>query len=581
MKARKPMLLIAAVVALGGLMTTVCGPAYASSVEAGPSSHTVAVSMFGAQPGNVINLKTNWFTKYAERTFGLKFTFDLVPGADVATKQPLLLASGSYPDIIWNGSISQEDALNYGSQGVFRPLNGLIKKYAPNVWHTLQTVAGYKQAAMAPNGKIYALPSYNYCQYCAYSEKFYINVKYLNEYHLNMPRTTAQFEHVLEVFKAHGLVPLDSSPDMWNGDPVTFLMNAFIPFNGLLNGGTYYLDVKNGRVSFTPAQPQYRAGLAYLHDLFKKGLLPKVDFSQQANEVEQLIAKQKVGVVPAGAGDAVVNDYGSPGSHYQDWLAIPPLKGPAGVQSVAVIGNGTGGLTFAITNKATRSQEIRIMRLLNFMYTPRGAQIEDFGREGVYWTAAKKGQGGLAPGQALFADDWTHFTGNNDLQNQSWYQWGPYDESATWRNRTYAPAPFGPTGNTGSSQVMTEATEAGHQPPEVYPPSAWVPKADTQQYATEQTNIDNYVSQWTDEFITGEKSTATEWKSYLAGLAGLNLKNYLHLAQKAMGTPEHTNFSELKPEPADVKYLLSEAPVPALMKKYLLQSGVPASDFGH
>jgi putative aldouronate transport system substrate-binding protein len=126
---------------LVGACGSVNGATKSSGARRGPSG-SVPVSFFGSEPSNVINMQTDWFTNYAEKKFGLKFTFDLVPSGDVATKEPLLMASGDYPDVIWYGSMDQQDAARYGSEGVFVPLNKLIRQYAPNVWRAIQTVPG-------------------------------------------------------------------------------------------------------------------------------------------------------------------------------------------------------------------------------------------------------------------------------------------------------------------------------------------------------------------------------------------------------------------------------------------------------
>ena len=51
--------------------------------------------------------------------------------------------------------------------------------------------------------------------------------------------------------------------------------------------------------------------------------------------------------------------------------------------------------------------------------------------------------------------------------------------------------------------------------------------------ATEQTNIDNYVTQNALAFITGSKNLDTDWNSYVAGFNGLGLKDYLSTLQTA------------------------------------------------
>ena len=119
----------------------------------------------------------------------------------------------------------------------------------------------------------------------------------------------------------------------------------------------------------------------------------------------------------------------------------------------------------------------------------------------------------------------------------------------------------------------------GHQAKFQYPPSIFVPGADASSFATEQTNIDNYVDQWTEEFVTGSKSVTTDWKSYVSGLNALGLSAYMKTIQSIMGQPLNTDVPEYETNQAEINFLLCKGPVPALMKKYILESGVPASDF--
>jgi len=583
-KVRRRLILGSAVAAVA-MLAAGCGSggSGSSGSAASDTKGPVSVSMFGGEPNTVINVNTNWFTKYAEKKFGLSFKFSTTPTQDVTQKEPLLLGSGDYPDVIWSGQFTQTDAEKYGSQGIFVPLNALIKKYAPNVQHLIDTQPAYRQAVTAPNGKIYALTSFNYCYHCFWTYQSWINIKDLNEFNLSMPRTTTQFEHVLEVFKQHGLVPLTGDSDAqggYGGDLIVFLMNAFIPFNSDLSQTTTpYFDVQKGHAVFVPVQPQWRAGLSYIYGLYKKGLWSKVALTQQPQALDNLVTNEKVGVFPSGGPNTAIANYGQKSSHYLDWLALPALKGPSGVSSAAFSGDVNNSLVFAITNKAPQAAQIRIMKLLNYMYTATGAQTEDFGPAGRFWSKAKKGQDGLVPQQALFNTDWNAFYSGNSEQNAGWNQWGPIDQNEEWRNLSYATPPFSASGAQTLLQLASAVGYAGHQAPEVYPTAVWVPPADSQSYATEQTNIDSYVNQWTAEFETGTKSLSADWGTYLAGLKRLGLTQYEATSQKIMRAPISTTASDYQTSPSDIKYLVCAGPVPALTKRYLIESGVPSSDF--
>lgn len=573
----------ACVVALT-LVAALLGSACGSAAPSASNGKVVSVSLFGSQPSFVTNWNQNLWNKFAEKQFGLKFTYDLVPVNDVTTKQPLLLGSGDYPDVIWFGSFTQEDALKYGTQGVLVPLNSLLKQYAPNVWHVIQTTPGFKQYVTAPNGNIYTLPYYNYCVHCSWIYDYFINIKDLSQWGLSMPRTPDQFAHVLSVFKEHGITPLTGTDPLTGGgygeDLVTYLMNAFTPYNGPTSN---YLTVNNDkRVNFVASTSGWKAGLEYIHGLYQAGDFSESALTQQATAVQALAGQGKVGVVPNGGMNAVLTNYGEPGSDYEDWAAMPPLQGPSGLQSDAylITGNGIGPLVFGITNKASETQKIRVMKMLNYIWTKQGFLRNVIGP--TFWSSAPKGTTGLTPGPAI----WTITPKGNQVlsettpkQNVSWFQWGPFYDGPITRNRQTSPPPFASTGSQTALQLWTEVDMMGHQSKYQFPGGVFVPESQSQQYATEQTNLNNYVAQWTDEFITGQKSITGDWNAYLNGLKSLDVSDYVKMSQQAMGTPVNAHVAADEPSQADIKFLLCKGSVPALQKTYLMQSGVPASDF--
>ncbi|MCZ8514758.1 extracellular solute-binding protein [Paenibacillus filicis] len=519
-----------------------------SSGSQNQTGKSINVTFFASPSRNVIDLKTNWFTQYVEKQFNLKINWLITPASDVTTKQPLLLGSGDYPEVFWNGNFSPSDILKYSQQGILIPLNDLIKQYAPNVQKAIDTIPGLKEISMAPDGNIYGLPNYNWCFHCFWSSKFWINTKLLQDNGLQMPTTTEEFEHVLQVFKDKGLIPLTGSVDGWHQDPTVFLMNAFI-----YNNGTDYLDVSNGQVRFSPAQPEWKEGLQYIHELYAKGLLDQQALTQKQDIVIRDLSQHKAGVVAAGGSNNVIEN-GDANPEFKYWLSVPPLKGPNGVQYAGFFGNAPNTLTFAITNRATKEQEIALMKLLNFIWTPEGTQILDFGQEGTYWKKSNQNELGLDGKPGLFNTDWNKFYSGNARQNDGWDQMGPIFQSMEWRNGGVAIPPFGPGGAQTLLHLETMRNYAGHQPKQVYPGAVWIPVDQNQQYAMYKTNINKYVQQWSTEFIAGTKSIDKDWASYLKGLEGLGLKQFIEMSQKYMGKPFDT--SSFQSDPSVVDYLL-------------------------
>ena len=579
--------LVACIVTGTAMFTLAAGAGSMASAAPAPAATASipSVSMFGQMPESVANLSTNTFTKFAEKLSGLTFTFQTTPVADatdLTTKQGLLLASGQYPDVIWGGSISNADALKYGSEGVFLPLQNLIKKYAPNLWNNIQTIPGYKQAVTAPNGDIYSLPAYNYCPHCSWTYEDYINIDYLNKFGLSMPRTTAEFANVLNVFKQHGLTPLSGAIDTYDSNPVQFLMNSFIPFDGDLATTTdeNYVDVSNsGSVDLRadPAAVESGPGV-HLQPVQERGLHGRgADPATVRPHVTDLT--EHFGRVPKRR---------RRGKHTELWGIFQQLPGMAGDASAEGPERGRlyrlrwnghrAGFVMAITSKASMAQEIGIMKLLNYMNTAQGFLNYNLG---CYVAKPTPGSTGLAPGAAIFTikDESVAFVTPNFYQNCSWFQWGPFFDGTSTRMLQESPPPFTPDGSQSYNQLTTEIDMAGHQAKLQYPSSVWVPTADGASFGTLQTNIDTYVDQWTDEFITGQKSLSSDWNSYVSGLNHLGMSSYMGDVTKIMGAPLNTDVPLYQSSASDIKFLLCKGPVPSLTKKYLIESGVPASDF--
>jgi putative aldouronate transport system substrate-binding protein len=542
MKVTLVALVMAAGVALSSLSTS--AGAQAESVSDAP----VAVTMFASPPSDVQNLNTNWFTKYVEKTFNMQIKWSIATSSDATTKQELLLASGNYPDMFWAGSFSNAELLKYGHRGVLVPLNIYIQQYAPNVVKAMKEFPGLKQDMVAPDGNIYGIPNINYCWHCYWSSMMWINTKWLKQLHLKMPTTPAQFMQVLEAFKARhpegvkNTIPLDGAIDGYNTDLTTFLMNAFIYDEGNVFGSAPadHFFIQNGKVAFAPIQPQWKQGLAYIHSLYTHGLINSTALTQQNDQLKSQAQQGIVGAFPDGGAHDVIN-YGAPGSDWQYWWAVPPLKGPNGVNYAAFYGQGPSGATFTVTNKATPDQIKAVMKLINFLFTVKGTTMLDFGPPGKYWSWAKKGQKGLTGGQALINVAWNKFYNGAALQNWGWDQMGPIDQSQAWREGGVAIPMTLPSGSQTKVQVITQRYYAGHQPTYVYPSAVWIPSAEVQQYQMLQTNINNFVAQWTAEFITGHKDITKDWASYVQGVQNLGLSQYLQMAQKAMGKPFDTS----------------------------------------
>ena len=497
-----------------------------------------------ANPG-VVNYNTNWLTKYIEKKFNVRITWDLAPTSDVATKLSLLMSSGNYPAIIWDGTMSQSQVEQYGHEGILVPLNSLLKRYAPVVYKAMLTSpSDLKRGWTAPNGEIYGISSDNYNYPQLWQNKMWVNSSLLKKYRLSMPTTTAQLTHVLEVLKKHGITGIEGASNGWQSNPVPFLMDAFIYDNGT----NLFTVNSKGQLAFAPVQTQWRQGLEYIHSLYANRLITSGAITQSVSLMDRADSAGKVFAFPSGdpqSGLANVNGY-------LGWTTMPALKGPGGIRYATISLPLPTSLQFFITNKATIAQKIAIMKILNWMWTPIGSNIAYSGPEYKMWVPAPKGTKNMVGGQAMFKGlpaANTEYT--NDIY--TWGSGGTGPMRGGNRRNTYYFEASPPNSLAGQYTTFLEINTlnkyAGLQPKEVASGMTWLPSADLQTYSVESTNIYNYVSQWEDEFIVGTKAlTNANWRAYLNGLHKLDLSQFTQLSVKAMGKPVNTSPWQNKPK---------------------------------
>jgi len=106
-------------------------------------------------------------------------------------------------------------------------------------------------------------------------------------------------------------------------------------------------------------------------------------------------------------------------------------------------------------------------------------------------------------------------------ENWSWYQMGPGFVNYEYRygaQKGFAPYAPGGVGAESALQLETELNYVGLQPRYVVPAGLWIDPSVANQYSLQQTNIGNYVDQWTAQFINGSKSLDTDWTTFVQGV---------------------------------------------------------------
>jgi len=494
------------------------------------AKETETLKVWASPPSWIGNLEDNWFTKYFEEKTNIKIEWVRANMEDYRDKLNLMLASQTdIPDVILSWGIGNAQQIAYGAQGLFLPLNDLIEKYGVATKQVFAYNPIIESAITAPDGNIYGLPSINECYHCTYSHKLWINQQWLDKLNLDMPTTTEEFYQVLKAFKENdpnGNGKADEIPltrGSWQGGIDFFLMNSFI-----YNEAGNRLMLQDDKVVQAPVQQEWQEGLRYLNQLYEEGLIDPEFLLQDDNKVKILTgmseADNRVGAVASGAMGFVDWSEGNPVK--EDFVALPPLKGPNGVSFAKQYAFGMGTGNFVITKEAKNPDlAMRFADAIYQLYLEGDYNL--YGEEGDVWVKAKEGEVGLDGKPAKYnvlksGEQPNNFTWSNGLNTFM---------TADWRN-----AQVVTPGVWNHEKILYDETQNkydGKGPKQQMPGSFMMPEDE----ATEWEELNNAVVKYLDEsvakFVTGNLDIDKDWDAYLNNLEKIGYNRLTELTQTA------------------------------------------------
>ncbi len=498
----------------------------------------ITISGFVAQSAWISDMIDNEATRELEKRTNIKLDLMVVLDEAAAEKKSLLLASGDYPEVFFSGNFNNEDILLFGmDQGIFQPMNDQIDRMGVNVKKIFAYYPELRANITAPDGNIYGLPGINECFHCTYSQKMWINTKWLDNLGLAIPKTTDDFYRVLKAIEANDAngngdlddeIPLMGSIKSWHNPVYDFIMNAFV-----YDDGDSYFASKNGVLSFSPAQPEWREGLRYLRKLYSEELIYPASFTQTREQAQTIGDNPDDALFFAGTaghlGMYMRIESDPPYDRHKEWAALEPPTGPRGLK-VAAIYRDFSRAKVVITDKAKYPDVA--FRLGDYIYGDEGTTLMESGPEGFNWEPALTGDKGLTGAQARFRDLSTAM-GHGDVDNFSWGQQAPTVRTAEWRASWAADQNLMTV--QGYELRLFKETSDKYEP---YAPKEWYTRVfmnpdDIEVVAQMKTNIIDYMHQATVQFIVGELDIESDWDAYIAQLKKLDLEEYMDFHQAA------------------------------------------------
>lgn len=453
------------------------------------------------------------FNKYKEKT-NIDVKWDMVPHDSLDEKRNLKLSSQSLPDAFFGSGIPVGDIAKYGEQGMFIPLEDLIDDYAPNLKALLEKYPEVEKALTFPDGHIYSFPQMTDPEFLSMrmGPKPWINEKWLDELNMNMPKTLDEFYDYLTAVKEADLGENGTIP--YGGPSITSLFGYLEGAFGLSNKGSENgtVDVEPGTddLRFYPISDPYKELLEYVHKLYDEELIEQNIFSI---EHSQYLA------------NAMDGKYGSTVWYDMNQEAggvltgMPAMEGPNGDKMYSVFSAPTLSInTFLITSDNEHPEAT--IRWVDHWFGDEGMKEFFMGYEGETYEVNENGE--LEYMDHILNSE-EGLTRDQEIAKYLTFPGGGY------------PGMLSQEYFHGSENTPDELEAAEKLEPNLVedPWGAFIhTKEETDKLSSFGADIDKYVEEMRDKFISGDVSLE-QWDEYVDTVQSMNLEEYMEIKEAA------------------------------------------------
>lgn len=320
-----------------------------------------------------------------EKAVNIDLDMTIPQAGQATTKLNTLIAGGDIPDLLFLKS--RADLAQYYDQGVLADLTPYLdqfpelkKRFGADSWDATTYL-----------GKTIGVPGYDNVN--GISRSFFIRNDWLKKLGLKMPTTPDELFEVMKAFT-------EKDPD-GNGKNDTYGFIGGMNKEGNLQ--TYgfdslmwmfgvnppsAIDVKDNKPVYLFIDPKMKEALAYINKMMTAKVVdPDWVTMNTPDLLDQKLFKGKVGFMIRDA-RRLEPDYQQKmkeiGGEVPEWIVIPPMKGPYGDQIVER--KSFQGNSWAISKKADKDKIIRILSMLEYMFTDKEAYpYFAYGIKGIQW----------------------------------------------------------------------------------------------------------------------------------------------------------------------------------------------------
>ena len=476
----------------------------------------------------VTDITTNEMTHWYEEFTNVRINWEVPPRGELGTRLNLSLASGDYPDVYWAQSFGPSQALLYASEGVMIPLNDLIEEHGLHLKKSFARYPEIEKMVTAPDGNIYTLYRTDAGVHMLTQQKMFVYRPWIEQLGISEPITIDDFAEMLQAFKDNDMnqngnrddeIPLVGYSTTGYANVAWFLMNAFV----VSNHKSKLLNVIDGKVVPAYTQDEWKAGILFIRDLYRRGLIAKDSFVQDRDQLKALVSRPNDMIVGSSPGmyELVFANKASLPDALVLYDSIKPLIGPKGLQQAPYNDNFLQ-LNTAITSTCEYPEVA--LKWLDYWFSEEGGIIATFGRENVQWHYLDEPS---IDGRTPSLDSLPVEPGTS-TENTWWVGSGPRLQTTVTR---YIKTLLPDRQQLESELYMEAQNYLPYQSEEYLPSILWGTAEEASEIAVLETNIWTYVNESLTQFIIGNRDVEKEWDKYLDELRRMGLAKYLDLYQ--------------------------------------------------
>lgn len=289
-----------AVLLAAGVTLTACGgaaePTPGGNAASGEGGAKPTIRLL--VPNNVeefpsgSDVNNNEIVRTINEKTGFNTQWELLPKDAEAARQKLnvVMASGETPDII-----IINDKTQFGSfvqQGLLTPLDSYLTDAGKDIKSTL-TPEQWKSSTAA-DGKIYAIRTQTFN---IATSGLFTRTDWLEELGVQPPKTQDEFYELLKTIKAKKPDVVPYSANLAQG------LSSLGAITSMFYPPVDYTQ-KNGKVVYTPVEPEAKQFLAFANKLFSEGLIDKEAIVNKLDNVKEKLVSGKAAMSTIGWADA-------------------------------------------------------------------------------------------------------------------------------------------------------------------------------------------------------------------------------------------------------------------------------------